>query len=214
MGAANALRAYRTYGAAVGNQSLRVLVYMALVSRDRDSEPWCSIGHEGISEFALSRPLPSYDTTKLRKQALRIVERAMTELADAGAIRTIKRATYSRHGVTPARYRLYLDKPCFDARPDRSTRHKTTGGIAVTNRREAEATTRQKMTHHPSENDAPPVSFRRTKEEEETRGAINTGVLQSTRGVEGTTAAAAGPVENQMSAIEAAAWAAVGRNTT
>ena len=214
MGAQNALLAYHTYGSAVGDRALRLLAYMALVSRDRDSEPWCSIGHEYLSEFALSRPMPAYEDRKARKQTLRIVERAITELADAGAVRTIKRATFGRHGVTPARYRLYLDKPCFDARPSRSSRQKSTGGPPVRNRRMADQPTREKMTLHPSENDAPPVTQRRTKEEEETRGAINTGVLQSTRDVEGTAVAAAEHFETQMSALEAAAWAAVERSRT
>ena len=184
---------------------------MALVSRDRDSEAWCSIGHEAISQFALSRAVPTQDESKERRKALRVVERAMTDLADAGAVRTIKRASFGRRGVTPARYRLYLDEPCADSRPARSTRHKSTGIAPVTNRWEVDPSTRQNLAVHPSEFGGPPVTERRTKEYEETGGAINTGVLQSTRGVEGSTCSVADQPENQMSAIEAAAWAAVGR---
>lgn len=213
MGAANALLAYRTYGSAIGDRALRMLIYMALVARDRDSEPWCSIGHEAIAEFALSRTVPGHDDTRGRKLVLRIVERGMTELADAGAIRTMRRATFGRHGVTPARYRLYLDQPCSDTRAPKATRQKSTGNPPVTEQREVVPSTRQILTLHPSNFDAPPVTERRTKEKEELGGAITTGVLQSTRDVESYAAEPSDLSDTtRMSVIEAAAWAAVGRS--
>ena len=212
MGASNALLVYRVYGSAVGDRALRLLTYMALVSRDRDSEPWCQIGHEALSEFALGHPLP--DEQKAREQALRIVRRAMTQLADAGAVRTIKRATFGRRGVSPARYRLYLTGPCPESRPKSVHRSKNDPSPPVRNRPVAVASIGHSMTVHRSLNGRPQVTERPTKEEEETRGAINTGVLQSTRTVEGSNCSAPEPVENLMSAIEAAAWAAVGRTPT
>jgi hypothetical protein len=198
MGAANALAAYQLYGATVGDRPLRLLVYMALVSKDKDAEPWCGIGHEQLSRHALGVTVPDLGRATERRRVLRRVERAVTDLADAGAIRTVRRASYGVRGITPAKYRLYLTQPCADSRPPRTTRQKMTGG-------EKAGTTRQKMTGgekatrhsvatHPSKNGRPPVTQRRTKEEEE-KEERKIGVLPSTRKVEGSLNGAA-PADN------------------
>lgn len=113
MGAANAIRAYLTYGAALGDHAMRALTYMALISADKDAEPWFGLGLEALSEFAYGRPVPGKDKDpQEHAAALRSVGRAMTELQDAGAIRTSERARFGSHRAQNARYRLYLSAPC------------------------------------------------------------------------------------------------------
>jgi hypothetical protein len=53
MGASNAIRAYATYGAVLGDHAMRGLIYMALVSTDRDAEPWFGLGLEALPELSL-----------------------------------------------------------------------------------------------------------------------------------------------------------------
>ena len=113
MGASNAIRAYATYGADLGDHALRVFVYMALVAMDGDAEPWFGLGHEAISELALGRKVPDKDKNPAEHEAtLRSVRRAMSELQAAGAVRTSERARFGSQRAQNARYRLYLDGPC------------------------------------------------------------------------------------------------------
>lgn len=115
MGAANAMRAYATYGSVVGDRALRALVYMALVSADGDAEPWFGLGAEAVSELAFGRKVPSQDEDrKGREAALRMVGRVVEDLKEAGAIRLSEHARYGTHRATATRYRLYLDRPCPD----------------------------------------------------------------------------------------------------
>lgn len=113
MGAANAIRAYHTYGAILGDHAMRALVYMALVSMDGDAEPWFGLGQDALSEFAYGKPVPGKETDPAgRAAALRSVGRACTELQAAGAIRTAERARFGAQRAQNARYRLYLHAPC------------------------------------------------------------------------------------------------------
>lgn len=115
MGAANAMRAYATYGSIVGDRALRALVYMALVSADGDAEPWFGLGAEALSELAFGRKVPSQDEDrKGREAALRMVGRVVEDLKEVGAIRLSEHARYGVHRATATRYRLYLDRPCPD----------------------------------------------------------------------------------------------------
>jgi hypothetical protein len=113
MGASNAIRAYATYGAILGDHALRALVYMALVAADRDAEPWFGLGHEALSQLAFGREVPDKSEDAAGYEAaLRSVRRAMSELQAAGAIRTSERARFGSQRAQSARYRLYLDGPC------------------------------------------------------------------------------------------------------
>jgi hypothetical protein len=105
VGASNALRVYAAWGGILDDRPLRVLVYMALVARDKDATPWFSQGHDVLAEMALALPDPG------SPQASRAVRRAITQLHGQGAIRTIKRATYGKRGTSNVHYRLYLDGP-------------------------------------------------------------------------------------------------------
>ena len=129
MGASNALRIYNTWGRpvdgrpALSNRSLRLLVYMALISRDGDLEPWCGVGHTTLAVMALGLSMP--DDPKKADAVKRKVRRFITPLRAAGAIRTERRATYGERGEQPARYRLYLDGPAPDLDdPEGLTMHK------------------------------------------------------------------------------------------
>lgn len=115
LGASNALRVYNAWGRpqygrpALTDRSLRLLAYMALVSVDGDAEPWCGVGHRQLAILALGLDIPE-DPVKA-DAALRKVRRAIAPLHKAGAIRTVRRATYGIRGEIPARYRIYLDGP-------------------------------------------------------------------------------------------------------
>jgi hypothetical protein len=191
MGAANAIAAYATYGAVLSDHAMRGLAYMALVARDHDAEPWFGLGWEALAELAFGRKVPSAeDDPQGRKAALRVAERAVAELAAAGAIRTIKRATFGKRGTFPARYRLYLTEPWQGSPPHAkrgmTTPRKTSGGLQFTP---------HETFIHPTRNVTPPHAKRGTKEEEEKEERKDTGVLPSTREVEVSTNGTV-PVDN------------------
>lgn len=108
MGASNALAAYALYAAKVPPTSMTVLVYMALVSKDSDTEPWWSQGHAALAVCCLGAAEP------VDAAALRAVRRAITPLFGAGAI-TVDRHS-SGHGdrAIAVKYRLWLTKPAPD----------------------------------------------------------------------------------------------------
>ena len=91
------------------NRSLRLLVYMSLVSVDGDAEPWCGVGHRQLAVMALGLDIP--DDPKKADAVLRKVRRFIQPLHEAGAIRTTRRARFGSRGEVPARYRLFLDGP-------------------------------------------------------------------------------------------------------
>jgi hypothetical protein len=101
MGASNALAAFIKYAGKVPPQSLNVLVYMALVSKDSDDRPWFGQGHAAIAQHALGRPNPSTSAD------LRAVERAVSPLL-GDALIVERRAAIRIDGPNTVRYRLNL----------------------------------------------------------------------------------------------------------
>ena len=83
VGASNALAAYVKYAGKVPPQSLTVLVYMALVSKDADERPWFGAGHEALAQHALGRPGPT--TLADLPDSVRIVPDPSVERAGAVA---------------------------------------------------------------------------------------------------------------------------------
>lgn len=165
MGATNAIAAYRRYAGKLPGLSLAVLVYMALVSKDKDAWPWFTLGQHAIAEHALGRPNP--DATDLRA-----VQRAIGPLIEAQAV-TVDRGGASRSdGNTTARYRLNLHEEADQARrewldtPDGKRRvsnpHKARRDPTV-----SDGDTRRKVTRDPTVYDETPDGNRRAKE---TRG--------------------------------------------
>ena len=165
MGATNAIAAYRRYAGKVPGLSLAVLVYMALVSKDKDPWPWFTLGQHAIAEHALGRPDPN-------AADLRAVQRAISPLIDAEAV-TVDRAGAARSdGNTTARYRLnlheeadrmrreWLDTP--DGKRRMSNPHKARRDPTV-----SDGETRRKVTRDPTVSDERPDGNRRAKE---TRG--------------------------------------------
>jgi hypothetical protein len=119
MGASNALNAYRLYASRVPPLSMSALAYMALVSMDKDAEPWFSLGAEVLAVMALGRaPLAETGDEKAdaraRKALEHACERALKPLFEAGAITTSRHS--SGHPDKPhwAKYRLWLTAPAPD----------------------------------------------------------------------------------------------------
>jgi hypothetical protein len=182
MGATNALDAYRRFGGKVPATSLAVLVYMALVSKDRDAWPFYRSGQHAIAQHALGRTNPT-------EPDLRAVQRALKPLLDAGAI-TVERAGAARSdGNTTARYRLNLHERADKARADweqtpdgkrrmsdgrRDQQHTTKSGGDI----------RRKVTGHTTVSDETPDENRRPKE---TRGDMRSDKTEE-EGVDVTTA--------------------------
>jgi hypothetical protein len=108
MGSSNALAAFRLYGGKVPPTSLNLLAYMALVSVDKDAEPWWSQGHEMLAIQVLGEPEPVTDA------ALRAVRRGITPLFEAGAITAARRSSGHGGRVIQVRYRLWLTCPAPD----------------------------------------------------------------------------------------------------
>lgn len=162
MGATNALDAFRRYGGKVPATSLAVLLYMALVSKDRDDWPYYRQGQHAIAEFALGRSNPC-------DADLRAVQRAMKPLLDIGAV-TVERAGAARSdGNVTARYRLNLHDRADKAR--REWEQTPDGKRRVSDRRrdpqhptESGGDTRRKVTRHPTVSDDTPDGNRRAKE--------------------------------------------------
>ena len=152
MGASNAQAAFALYASKVTAKPLLVLVYMALVSKDADAEPWWSQGHEILAENAMGRdPLQLTGDEKADALAIeamrRAVERTITPLFDVGAI-TVARHSSGRPGnPIHVRYRLWLVHPAPDEKrrvenrsaPDEKCRART-------------PSTRRKTSEHPTKN--------------------------------------------------------------
>lgn len=109
MGASNVGRVYLGWGTLLKDRPFRLLVFMALHSRDHDQEPWFGMRHEDLAEFALGLQVAKDGPE--RDKTLRIVRRHVTPLFALGAIQTTRRATTGGMGVRPVVYRLYLDGP-------------------------------------------------------------------------------------------------------
>lgn len=105
MGAKNVAAAYLKFAGVVPQTSFALLVYMALVSMDRDESPWYGEGHAALAEHALGRPSP------ITRADIKAVERAITPLIAAKAIEADRRAAKRIDGSNTVRYRLRLDQP-------------------------------------------------------------------------------------------------------
>jgi hypothetical protein len=119
MGASNALAAYALYGGKVPPTSLTLLVYMALVSLDTDTEPWWSQGHAMLAIQCLGRdPLvetgDEEEDRKAARAAAAAVERAVKPLFGAGAITVARHSSGHPGRHINVRYRLWLVKPAPD----------------------------------------------------------------------------------------------------
>jgi hypothetical protein len=190
MGAANALAAYHLYSGKIPPTSLNSLVYMALVSLDRDAEPSWWEGHEMLATRVLGRTPPSVSRHLTRAQrqereaVLRAVERAITPLFDAGAITTTRQASGHAGRVTNVRYRLWLTGPAPD--DIRRERHRQLPTETVGSKAQL-----------PTESVGAPDGNRRTKEEEEDlkQERDNTSTALDLTDVEG---ADAGPDQDQV----------------
>jgi hypothetical protein len=102
MGASNVAAAFARWAGKVPPLSMQVLVYMALVSKDGDREPWYGQGQEALAEAALGRRPP------IQRADVKAVERAVEALAAAGAITTVRKASVRRDGRSTAKYRLNI----------------------------------------------------------------------------------------------------------
>ena len=108
MGSSNAIAAMTLYASRLPPKSMLVLNWMALVSLDKDTEPWWSQGHEVLAKMPLGRPEP------ISAADLRAVERAITPLFTEGAI-TVDRHSSGRPGNPQhVRYRLWIREPAPD----------------------------------------------------------------------------------------------------
>jgi hypothetical protein len=103
MGAKNVAAAYLKFAGQVPSTSLVCLVYMALVSMDRDESPWYGEGHAALAEHALGRPAP------ITRADIKAVERAITPLLAVKALVADRRAAKRIDGGNTVRYRLQLD---------------------------------------------------------------------------------------------------------
>ena len=171
MGASNAVRVYATWGH-LADRPLRVLTYMALVARDNDAAPWFGQGHEALAVFALS--LTPDDA------GLRAVRRAVTALHDAGAIETVRRATFGKRGTSHVQYRLWLDGPCPQdgQRPmapvdNHPAKHVDNPAPQDAQRPMAAESIGRSVVVHRTVSGRPQVAERPTKEEEEEEERIN-----------------------------------------
>jgi hypothetical protein len=186
MGASNALAAYALYASKVSATPLAVLVYMALVSMDDDTEPWWSQGHDVLAVHAMGRePLvPTGDEKadrKARDAMQRAVERTITPLYVAGAITQARHSSGRPGSPQHVRYRLWLAYPAPDGKRRVEHRSAPDGKRRVDNRpddthdqpapdgkrRARSASTRRKVSEHPTESVAAPDGNRGTKEYEE-----------------------------------------------
>lgn len=162
MGASNALNAFRLYAGKVPPLSMNVLVFMSLVSMDRDSEPKYWEGHEALAVHCLGRDEASIDDSDLRA-----VRRAITPLFKAGAITVAQhssgrgekrgRVSYWLHLVTPAQdgKRPVVDQAPTGFAPDGNC---PTDAVSIG----------RNMAEHRTESDRAPDGNRPAKEYEET----------------------------------------------
>lgn len=165
MGAKNVAAVYQRYAGRIPGSSIAVLIYMALVSKDRDPWPWFALGHHALAEHALGRSNPG-------DADLRAVARAMGPLLDCEAV-TVDRGGASRAGGnTTARYRLNIHAESDEERrlwlntPDGKRRasnpHRKPRDPTV-----CDGDTRRKVARDPTVSGERPDGNRRTKE---TRG--------------------------------------------
>lgn len=177
MGAQNALSALRRWSGKVPGASMVALIYMALVSKDKDDWPWYGGGQEAIAEFGLGRYNP--DRTDLRA-----VQRALGPLFDASAL-TVDRAGANRSdGNTVARYRLNIHERADQERlkwleTHAEKRRASTGSNDQRRTTVSGQDGREKVTQRTTVSDATDARNRRTKEEEEEEELEDQGISGS-----------------------------------
>ncbi|TDD27350.1 hypothetical protein E1287_34605 [Actinomadura sp. KC06] len=96
--------AYATWAGKVPPLSMQLLIYMALISKDSDDEPWFGQGHGALAEHALGREAP------IEEKDIRAVERAVAPLLKEGAIVADRRPAPRSGGSRTVRYRLALPR--------------------------------------------------------------------------------------------------------
>lgn len=106
MGAGNVIDAYRLWAGKVPPLSMQVLAFMAAVSKDKDAEPWCGLGHKLLAELALGRPQPLAEDEPGDPVDLRAVRRAIQPLLESGAVYVMRRASPNRATHKTVRYGL------------------------------------------------------------------------------------------------------------
>lgn len=108
MGASHIAAAYALYAAKVPSTPFKVLVYMALITPDRDAEPQFWQGHEALAVHCFGYREP------ITPAGLRAVRRAITPLFDTGAITVARHSSGHGARAITVRYRLHLDRPAPD----------------------------------------------------------------------------------------------------
>lgn len=165
MGAANVASAYRLYADLPG-ASFKLLGYMALISLDRDPEPWFGQGADELAVRALGRRVAD-------SAAIKAVERAMSPLFEAGAVTTTRHSSGRDGRRFPARYRLWLLEPAppgkrgVDNQPDETGHPAETGGRSGYAPPGNRTSTPRKPSEHPPETVQAPPGNRGAKEYEE-----------------------------------------------
>ncbi len=186
MGASNALDAFRLYSAKVPATAMSALAFMALVSMDKDDEPWFQMGYEAIAVTALGRePVTETGDAKADARAQKAMEvaceRALRPLFENGAITTVERSSGRPGKSRHAKYRLWLVKPAPDDkrdprhRSDKSAPYENRGvhnpvpedPASYGNRRVPDASALRNSCQHPTETVPVPYENRRAKEYEE-----------------------------------------------
>lgn len=186
MGASNALNAFRLYSAKVPASAMSALAFMALVSMDKDDEPWFQLGSEAIAVTALGRePVAETDDARADGRARKAMEvaceRALRPLFEAGAITTVERSSGRPGKSRHAKYRLWLTKPAPDEKRDprhRADKSAPYGNRGVHNpaaedpspyekRRVPDGSALRNSCQHPTETVPAPYEIRRAKEYEE-----------------------------------------------
>ncbi|MFD0851096.1 hypothetical protein ACFQ07_02610, partial [Actinomadura adrarensis] len=183
MGALNVKAAYAAYAGKVPSTAMVVLVYMALVSKDSDAEPWFGQGHEALAEHALGR-VPPFELKDIRA-----VERAIKSLVDVGAIVVDRRSAPRSGAPRTVRYRLMLPRAVTqrnvvgdaggDAERAPGAEEDATRNPLGDHPTETVRDTTRKTFNHHTKNVQTPNENRVPEEEEETGG--DTRISQSAR---------------------------------
>ncbi|GAA1786221.1 hypothetical protein GCM10009735_16820 [Actinomadura chokoriensis] len=180
MGAGNAKAAMHMWRN-LSHASMRAFVHMALVSLDDDLPPVYFAGREALA-MALGRTIPPEDddpaVIRERRAAFRVVDRALKDLTDAGAIELVRA---SAPGGRNARYALNLTGPRTTVTVDRSD-HGHRG--PKRDRARANGPRSASSTNHGQRHERTTVSVttdhgKRGPEEKEEDGGLRTGVVGS-----------------------------------
>jgi hypothetical protein len=154
MGAGNVKAAYGVWSH-LPDPAFRLLVFMALVTKDEDDPPIFWGGRE-TQAIGIGRKPPHTAAD------MRAVERAVTKLREAGAIELVQ---HSAPGHT-ARHALHLSPVARRRVSEDDTRHDTSGEHPTPH----VVNTRRAVTQHPTRGDRTPDAWRGPEEEQEPQG--------------------------------------------